>query len=335
VATAVVAAVTVLGVLAGLTVWAVGVPGGRSRDGLVADGSAAPGSASNPGSRSGPASSGHAPAGPATAVPGARGLDAEASRSRDRAATGPADPAAGRTSGPSGGSSATPPGWSLVAAEDFTGPLSTGRWNVYDSKATNSVSTWSPSMVGTAAGRLVIQGTGSDPSGRGNVSGGLCWCGVGGNRTYGRWEVRAQFDRGTGFGPAVILWPASNQWPDDGEIDVVETPHGDRSLSYSTVHWGSAADHRTDNGTRRGDFSGWHTYAVDWLPGLIRITVDGAVVYDSTTGPNRPDVPSGPMHLALQQEPGPFGDSWVAAPNSSTPSTVSMRVDWVRIYRRS
>lgn len=38
------------------------------------------------------------------------------------------------------------------------------------------------------------------------------------DQLYGTWEIRARVDKGTGYGPALLLWPKSGKWPDDGEM---------------------------------------------------------------------------------------------------------------------
>jgi beta-glucanase (GH16 family) len=250
----------------------------------------------------------------------------------------PESKASRSTPRPSGPTAATPPATrgdtsGLLAEEDFNGSqLDKSRWQIYDATATNGVSKWTPNMVKVANGELQILGTGRNPSGQGNVSGGVCWCyGSAASRTYGRYEIRARFDAGIGFGQAVLLWPDSEKWPEDGEIDVVETPGGAKASAYATVHWGTTANHQQDSSRAGGDFTTWHVYTVDWRPTYIKIYIDGKLYYDSTQG--KPQIPNTPMSLALQQEPGPFGDSWVPAPTSATPNQVTMHVDWIKVYR--
>ena len=224
------------------------------------------------------------------------------------------------------------PGTTLVDADDFTGTaIDSSKWEVYQAAASNRVSQWLPSMVSVTGGELSIAGHGNSPDGVGNVSGGLCWCRGRGNQTYGIWQVRARFDAGTGYGQAILLWPESNRWPQDGELDFVETPGGPKTTAIGTVHWG--ADNQQDARRATGDFTAWHTYAVEWRPTFVKMSIDGRVYYDSTRSTHHPAIPTGPMQLAIQQEPGPFGHDWVPAPGSGTPAQVVMHIDWVRIYR--
>jgi beta-glucanase (GH16 family) len=244
-------------------------------------------------------------------------------------------PAAASTTGPGlppAPAPASKGSWTLVAQDDFTGSgIDKSKWQAYDSTASNGVSQWSTSMVSVGGGELRIAGHGRNPSGQGNVSGGVCWCYGAGNQTYGRWEVRARMEAGTGYGQAVLLWPQSNHWPEDGELDFAETPEPDKDTVVGTVHWGS--DNRADDRRVNGDYRAWHTYAVEWQSTYVKMYVDDKLFYDSTTSSRHPAIPHTTMQLTIQQEPGPFGTDWVPSPNSSTPDTVTMHIDWVRIYR--
>ena len=128
----------------------------------------------------------------------------------------------------------------------------------------------------------------------------------------------------------VSQWLTSMVTVTDGELDFVETPAGPKTTAIGTVHWG--ADNQQDARRSTGDFTAWHTYSVEWRPTFVKMSIDGRVYYDSTRSTHHPAIPSGPMQLAIQQEPGPFGHNWVPAPNGSTPDQVVLHVDWVRIY---
>lgn len=222
--------------------------------------------------------------------------------------------------------SAPAPAAAPVAVEEFAGTApDTTRWGLYASTAQNG-STQLKSNVRVAAGELQIVGTGKDPSGKGNTTGGVCWCGVGGNQTYGKWELRARFDAGRGYGPIIGLWPQSDKGTDGSFAFATRTP--DRRTAAGYVLWAGGGH---DERSLAGDYTAWHTYTLEWRATFVRILVDGAVLYDSTTAATKVPIPTVPMHIYLQQIAGP--NIGVPAPDASTPAQVTMHVDWVRIYR--
>lgn len=226
-------------------------------------------------------------------------------------------------------------GKNLVSEENFDGTeLTVPKWGPYNSKSSNGVSTWSHEQLEVGDGELRIVGEGKDPTGVENRSGALCWCGEGGNHTYGVFAVKAKLDPGKGYGPAILMWPESDQWPQDGEIDVIESVQHDRSTDLASIHWGEPPHGDRDSGKMWGDFTDWRVYWVDWQRDYLKIYVDNYLVYDSTTSPKKPDIPDSPMHVVMQQEAGPFApDVWLPAPDETTPDQVIMHVDWVRVYQ--
>jgi glycosyl hydrolase family 16 len=260
-----------------------------------------------------------------------RGVD-----SQGRAASVPSAPAPPPSPAPSPLTSASPspspspPGDpNLVAQEDFTGTaLDTSRWSVYNSTSPNG-STWSAGMVTVAGGELRIAGVGRNPTGAGNASGGLCWCGTGGDRVYGVWQVRARFEAGAGYGPVIGLWPKSGNDSADGAIGFADCrAPGRGTLTGYLV--GPAGNPRFFQRWLTGTFTAWHTYTVEWRATYVRMYVDGKKYYDSTAQPGVVP-PRAPLHLYLQQIVGP--DHELPGPDAHTPATVTMHVDWVRLYR--
>ena len=159
---------------------------------------------------------------------------------------------------------------------------------------------------------------------RGDTSAGMEWLN---GQKYGRWEARVRSEQGNGYGPVLLLWPDSEKWPQDGEIDIMEIPKGDRQRASFTVHYGD--DNQQLGSATEGDFTQWHTFAVEWTPDHIVGYVDGQEYYRTTKSAANPP---GPMHFVIQQDIGPYGDDWIPAPDASTPATCTFEVDWVRIY---
>ena len=86
----------------------------------------------------------------------------------------------------------------------------------------------------------------------------------------------------------------------------------------------------SQNGTAvPGDFTQWHNYAVEWAPDRVVGYIDGQEIF-RTTDPAQ--IPPRPMHLAIQQDIGPYGNDWIPPLDDTSPDQVQLQVDWVRIY---
>jgi beta-glucanase (GH16 family) len=211
-------------------------------------------------------------------------------------------------------------GWQQRAGDEFDGNrLNLEKWRIYSGLGTNGVGFRTPEAVSVRNGSLIITASG-------NESGGLAWWAPPATM-YGRWEFRARADYGPGYSAVVLLWPDSENWPGDGEIDVMEIPAGDRQSNVITLHYGEDDQRVTE--TVEGDFTRWHTYAVEWMPDHVTVFIDG---HQALTTRNPAVIPRAPMHPAIQLDVGPQG-YWVPAPGVTTPSQVEMWVDWVRIYQ--
>jgi beta-glucanase (GH16 family) len=212
--------------------------------------------------------------------------------------------------------------WTLVtsASTDFTGDtVDPTVWDLYDSVGNAGVGWRRPHAISVENGMLRIKATG-------DVSGGLSQKF---GQTYGRWVIRARMEAGQGYGPAILLWPDSEKWPEDGEIDIVELPKADRKEAIMTTHWG--ADNSQVSKGVKGDFTQWHTFAIEWLPDRLVFSVDGKERW-RVTDPEA--IPTKPMHLAIQNDVGAC-DSWIGCRNKSTPQDVSLWVSSVRVYSPS
>jgi len=215
---------------------------------------------------------------------------------------------------PSAASPSPPGDPNLVAADEFTGTApQAGRWGLYESTDPNGAG-WSPGMIRVVDGELRIAGTGRNPTGNGNRSGGLCWCGPDGDRTYGKWQVRARFDPGLGYGPVIGLWPHSDKGT-DGSITFA-VPGAARKVLYINVAWTSGGKPYSDGPKIYGDFTAWHVYTFEWRAGFVKIQIDGTVVYDSTKSATVV-LPHIPMHFYMQQTVGP--KDGVPAADAHTP----------------
>ncbi|MGW4422495.1 glycoside hydrolase family 16 protein [Streptosporangium sp. NPDC004631] len=206
-----------------------------------------------------------------------------------------------------------------VLTDDFDGTRIDGRsWAVYHSPGAET-NPRTRRAVSVGGGMLRLKG---GVTGGRDLSGGIA---SHLSQRYGRWEVRLRAERGAGYTPLALLWPDSQGRPDYAEVDFTEIIDPGRRSSGIFVHRG---DRRQAQRQVRADFTRWHTVAVDWLPGRLTFWLDGRKVWDYT-GANVPRGHS--MHLALQNDV--TCNRWSPCRGASTPETVSMYVDWVKIYR--
>jgi hypothetical protein len=134
--------------------------------------------------------------------------------------------------------------------------------------------------------------------------------------TYGYIEFRAILPAEDGMWSA--LWTNGQNWPSDGELDIVESGlpkaasqgffyHGPNGVTGGRVEIPGAS-------------TGWHTYAAFWEPGQIRWYFDGKLVGNATEG-----IASVPHYLVLN------ASDWKSA-NPSGPAVT--QVDYVRVWER-
>lgn len=272
---------------------------------------------------------------PARPAPGAGhpDLPAEASTSAEATSSSPPVGGADRPAGGSasvGGARATSPAFlprqcvegdagavfRLAALDDFDGDrVDTDAWYLYDSEGNAGFGLRRPAAISTRNGRLVIT---ARMEGDSLVSGGMAHNLA---QTYGRWEfrVRTDPDPSAATSGVVLTWPASGNWPVDGENDIYETGTTPTRFPFSTfIHFG--ADNNQEHLAHAADGTQWHEMAMEWTPDAIAIFRDGQPA-GSITNPDA--IPHVPHHLTVQL------DAW----SDQMGDPVSMEVDWVRVYR--
>jgi hypothetical protein len=211
---------------------------------------------------------------------------------------------------------------SPVLTDDFGGPtLSPQSWWIYNSP--DKTPPRSPNSVRVSGGELQLIG-GVDPALGKDVSGGVA---SRLNQMYGRWEARIRVDQGAGYSAVVLLWPKSDQWPTDGEVDIAEINRGSRQSALNYLHNG--ADDAKVGHSVAADFTVWHTVAVDWLPDRVTFYLDGVAQYTETRARYIPS--TSPMHMTLQFDQG--CDTFIECRTPATPPQVIMHVDWIRVFK--
>lgn len=143
--------------------------------------------------------------------------------------------------------------------------------------------------------------------------------GPGGGILYGRISFRLRADAVRGYKLGVLLWPDSDTWPADGEIDFPEVDLTSTAWGYVHAMNGTSPTDQFPFATRTR-LQPWHVYTITWLPTAITFQVDGR-----TVGTVHSRIPQTPMHLAIQAETNTNG--WSVPNNSSG----NVQIDWLTI----
>jgi Fungal fucose-specific lectin/Glycosyl hydrolases family 16 len=115
--------------------------------------------------------------------------------------------------------------------------------------------------------------------------------------------------------PALWSFPGNNE---ENEIDIMEGLHG----SVCHTWWHHIAPIEEIQGCQSGNYAGWHTYGVDWEPGVLKFYYDGAKVGEVSSG----YINSTPQYLiANMVPPGAHGGALVAP--------AALTIDYVRVWQ--
>lgn len=161
-------------------------------------------------------------------------------------------------------------------------------------------------------------------------------------QTYGRFEARIKLPYGQGIWPA--FWMLGYDldtagWPSCGEIDIMEYIGREPSLIHGTIHGpgysgakGITASYKLSQLKESPD--DYHTFAVEWEPGVIRFYVDKQLYKTRTPA----DLPAGkawvfnhPFFLVINVA---VGGDFPGNPDATTAFPQVMKVDYVRVYQR-
>jgi chitodextrinase len=147
----------------------------------------------------------------------------------------------------------------------------------------------------------------------------------GAGQLYGRFSACFKADAVSGYKTAWLLWPNSENWPNDGEIDF---PEGSLTGNIEAfMHWqgGTSGSSQDAYSTSLPEAGAWHVVTIEWTPSYVSFVLDGVQIGRSTD-PSR--IPATPMHWVLQTE----------TQSSVIPTTASnghVLVDWVAAWRPS
>jgi beta-glucanase (GH16 family) len=159
------------------------------------------------------------------------------------------------------------------------------------------------------------------------------------SQTYGRFEARIKFGGGNGVHDDFWLYPTSNNYPGQAEIDVAE-PFGSMPNTMSAVTHVTGADGKDDGAwapcTLNSWASGFHTYTLVWTPTAITFSYDGVQCMNFTNwstvaGYADPAPFNQPFFMILQTLVD--GGDGLAAPDTTTTFPAVTQVDYVRAWK--
>ncbi|GAB3949894.1 glycoside hydrolase family 16 protein [Kribbella albertanoniae] len=155
------------------------------------------------------------------------------------------------------------------------------------------------------------------------------------SQTYGRFEARIKIPGTQGVWPAFWMMGQGGNWPNNGEIDILENIGREPTTVHGTIHGpgysgaeGIGAAYQSPNGVPfRNDF---HTYRVDWSPNVITWYVDGVQYQRRTPADLGGDqwVFDRPHFMIMNVAVGGY---WPGYPDGTTVMPQQMLVDYVRV----
>jgi beta-glucanase (GH16 family) len=222
-----------------------------------------------------------------------------------------------------------PGAWRKAFSDEFNGTsLDGSKWNpnwlgcsgcTTPPVNSSEQAAYAPSQVSVSEGSLHLRATAQQTTVNGKTypyRSGLVESNGRAEFTYGAFEARIHTPSS---GSQIANWPAfwgnGQNWPTDGEMDIMEGLGGSACYHFHSSSGGPGS-------CASGSFTGWHTYGAEWKPGSVTYYYDGKQVGQITSG-----ITSAPMYLILNhgissQHGGP------------TVSSADMMVDYVRVWKR-
>jgi len=235
--------------------------------------------------------------------------------------------------------------WKLVWSDEFgySGLPDSTKWN-YDvgghGWGNNELQFYTKNRVENARvekGFLIIEARKESWEGKNYTSARLITKGKG-DWQYGKIEVRAKLPKGVGTWPAIWMLGSTTplNWPDDGEIDIMELVGTNPNRITGTMHWSVSGADALKNANYTlafQDFSKqFHVFSIVWQQDSISWYVDDNLYLSTTSG----DVGSANYPFNADQFlifNVAVGGNWPGAPDDSTIFPQRMFVDYVRVFQ--
>jgi beta-glucanase (GH16 family) len=235
-------------------------------------------------------------------------------------------------------------GWDLVWQDEFESPsVNTSEWSLINLKNSynNELQYYRPQQASIVDGALRITATNQPFDGKLYRSARLESKDA---FSYGRFEARIDLPTTQGMWPAFWLLPNGTQWPTGGEIDILENRGSQPNLVSSAYHFQRnpgpcCGQHEyiydeyapAVGGVPVNFHDGYHTYAVEWEPGVMRFYVDDFMHWQVSEATHNVPIFATAKNIILNLAVGgDFGGN----PNGSTVFPQHMDIDYVRVWQR-
>ncbi len=242
---------------------------------------------------------------------------------------------------------ATAKDWKLVWSDElnYKGSPDTTKWN-YDTGGhgfgNNELQYYTPPRPENARvenGHLIIEARKETWENKAYTSAKLITKGKG-DWTYGRITVKAKLPKGTGTWPAIWMLASTPdlQWPDDGEIDIMEHVGHDEGKIHASVHtkkYNHVIRTQKTATTQVPDATAaFHEYTIEWTPEQITAFVDDKLYFTFNNDHSGKDAwpYDSPFYLILNIAVGGNWGGQKGVDDSIFPQI--MEVDYVRIYQK-
>jgi beta-glucanase (GH16 family) len=138
--------------------------------------------------------------------------------------------------------------------------------------------------------------------------------------TYGLIEFRAKIpaDSNGNCADWSVLWTAGQSWPNTGEMDAFECLGSESTWALHSGRTGGAYPYIP--GYPTGNYTGWHTFAIDWEPDVATVYFDGREVG---------------AHNYIQPSPNYIAISNTVRAKAKVVLPTTLDVDWVRVWQHS
>ena len=211
---------------------------------------------------------------------------------------------------------------------DYTGAPDSTKWSVYDSAGHAGNGVRDPDRVTVSGGKMVLTGL----AGSANTAGMAHTL----TRTYGRYEVRCRSfytssptstGLSGGYHPVLIIWPANDDWPGNGEYDFLETGEPGEQAAEAFLHYPSldSNDHQVVVTPYSVDLRQFHNFAFEWSASGLKGWIDGNLWFSHSGG-------AAADRKALQAMTGGQLTVQLDAFQPAGLLASTFELEWVRIY---